>query len=318
MFAAIKRLNSPILFLLTAGCCWGSAAIAQDAVWRVGKASGEVVITNLGAQQASVSSETTLQPGDYVRTGQNGRVLLVRGEESMLISPNSVIQIPKQAKDGMSTTIVQRAGTILFEVEKRNVKHFQVDTPYLAAVVKGTQFQVAVERTGARVDVQRGQVEVREYRSGQYALVNAEQAAKVAAQGPSGLTLSGSGALSPVQQGAPRRSPVEALDLSKEQAAANTVSQPPQNSAGPSSINGAAILAQAQQSPFSATRSSSSTPQEDSWMSRYLPGGFDPKALHVRAGDTDFNLGIPLAAGFAVFFAVAIRRGWRNRKKKST
>ena len=51
---------------------------------------------------------------------------------------------PGAKKSELSTTIIQQAGSILLEVEKRNVKHFQVETPYLAAVVKGTQFRVTV------------------------------------------------------------------------------------------------------------------------------------------------------------------------------
>ena len=44
------------------------------------------------------------------------------------------------------------AGSILLDVEKRNVQHFEVETPYLAAVVKGTQFRVTVGPTGSRVE----------------------------------------------------------------------------------------------------------------------------------------------------------------------
>jgi len=315
----IKRLSTSILLLLTLGC-W--EASAQDTAWRVGKSSGEVVISGAnGAQQTSLSSETALAPGDYVRTGQTGRVLLVRGDESMLVSPNSVIQIPKENRDGMSTTIVQRAGTILFEVEKRNVKHFQVDTPYLAAVVKGTQFEVSVERAEARVDVRRGQVEVRDYKSGQYALVNPEQTAKVAAQGPSGLALSGSGTLSPVQQGAPRRSPVQALDPSEERMAANGAPQPAQPSAAAPAIDSSAILTPAKPSTSLLTRSdSASATKSDSWMGRVMPNAspLDPRTWKVRAGDTDFDLGIPFAAGIFVAFAVAVKRGWQKRRKKSS
>ena len=51
-----------------------------------------------------------------------------------------MIGLPLEKTDGLSTTIQQRAGSILLEVEKRNVTHFEVETPYLAAVVKGTQF----------------------------------------------------------------------------------------------------------------------------------------------------------------------------------
>src|SRR6185436_6771770 len=97
--------------------------------------------------------------GDSISTGPNGRVLLTRGAETILVSPNSSIGIPEKKGD-LSTTITQRAGTILLEVEKRNVKHFEVETPYLAAVVKGTQFRVTVDKATSRVDVVRGQVEV--------------------------------------------------------------------------------------------------------------------------------------------------------------
>ena len=113
---------------------------------------------------------SSLAIGDNISTGPNGRVLLTRGTETILVSPNSSIGIPEK-KGELSTTITQRAGTILLEVEKRNVKHFEVETPYLAAVVKGTQFRVSVNGKGTKVKVLRGQVQVADFKSGQYALV---------------------------------------------------------------------------------------------------------------------------------------------------
>lgn len=137
-----------------------SSAFAGDGgVWQVEKSSGEVWMGSSGVQQASVKADEMLKPGDTIRTGRNGRILLVRGEESILIAPNSVVGLPAEGKDGLATTITQQAGSILLEVEKKNVKHFEVETPYLAAVVKGTQFRVTVSSTGAKVDVVRGQVE---------------------------------------------------------------------------------------------------------------------------------------------------------------
>ena len=120
------------------------ALAADDGAWSVSKSSGEVWMSSTGTQAVSLGKEDVLKPGDSIRTGRNGRVLLVRGEETILVSPNSVIGLPAEKKEGLSTTIVQRAGSILLEVEKRNVKHFEVETPYLAAVVKGTQFRVSV------------------------------------------------------------------------------------------------------------------------------------------------------------------------------
>src|ERR1700744_3484665 len=149
-----------------------SAAFAgDDGVWSISKSSGEVWVTTSGAERASLRQEEPLKPGDVLRPGRNGRVLLVRGEETILVSPNSVIGLPTEKKDGMSTTILQQAGSILLEVEKRNVKHFEVETPYLAAVVKGTQFSVTINAANTRVDVSRGQVEDADFKSGQIAQV---------------------------------------------------------------------------------------------------------------------------------------------------
>ena len=82
-----------------------SAYAADDGAWTVSKSSGEVWLTSTGAQPASLKQEEFLKPGDTIRTGRTGRVLLKRGEESMMISPNSVIGVPAEKKEGLSTTI---------------------------------------------------------------------------------------------------------------------------------------------------------------------------------------------------------------------
>jgi hypothetical protein len=201
-----------MMLLLVAGA---SAMAADDGIWSVSKSSGEVWIASSGAEQVSLKQEDTLKPGDTIRTGRNGRVLLVRGEETILISPNSVIGVPTEKKDGLSTTILQQAGSILLEVEKKNVKHFEVETPYLAAVVKGTQFSVTVNAASTSVDVRRGQVEVSDFKSGQIAQVMPGQTATSFAHGKSGLSLTGSGTFNPIEQGKPRASSIERIPVPK-------------------------------------------------------------------------------------------------------
>ena len=184
----------------------GSNAHAQD-LWRISKSSGEISIMTEGFQPVALTAGMSLQPGSSIRTGQNGRVLLMRGNETVLISANSAISFPKSSKpNGMSTTILQQAGSILLEVEKRAINHFEVETPHLSAVVKGTRFHVTMSGNETRVGVFRGQVEVTEFNSGQHALVNAGQNATVSVQGSAGLSLSGMGTLGPIQQGTPRGS----------------------------------------------------------------------------------------------------------------
>ena len=192
-----------------------AASAADDGVWSVGKATGEVWVATSGAQQVSLNQQEALKPGDTIRTGRNGRVLLVRGEETILISPNSVVGLPTEKKDGLSTTIIQQAGSILLEVEKRNVKHFEVETPYLAAVVKGTQFSVTVNAGSTRVGVLRGQVEVSDFKTGQIAQVMPGQAATAFEHGKSGLSLSGAGTFNPIEHGKPRASTIERIPVPK-------------------------------------------------------------------------------------------------------
>jgi hypothetical protein len=204
--------------ILAMALALGAASIAHAGdgeAWSVSKSSGEVWMTTTGAQTVSLSQQDVLKPGDTIRTGRNGRVLLVRGAETILVSPNSAIGLPTENKDGLSTTIVQQAGSILLEVEKRNVKHFEVETPYLAAVVKGTQFRVSVNAASTSIEVIRGQVEVADFRSGQVAQVMPGQFATASAHGKPGLSLSGSGTFAPIEQGRPRASTIQQLMVPK-------------------------------------------------------------------------------------------------------
>ena len=222
---AVHRVSS----VLTAAFILATApaALAADGDdWIVGKSSGEVWLTGTGVHQASLKQEDFLKPGDTIRTGRTRRVLLKRGEETILISPNSVVGVPAQRKEGLSTTIVQQAGSILLEVEKRNVQHFEVETPYLAAVVKGTQFRVTIDAGKTSVDVIRGQVQVADFKTGQIAQVMAGQHATAFADGKNGLSLGGAGTLSPIEQGKPRapsieRVPVQRAGLSAPRNASN-------------------------------------------------------------------------------------------------
>src|SRR5689334_16750975 len=212
----VSRALASVFILATASVAF--AADGDD--WAVSKSSGEVWLTGSGVQQASLKQEDVLKPGDTVRTGRTGRVLLKRGDETILVSPNSVVGLPAQKKEGLSTTIKQQAGSILLDVEKRNVKHFEVETPYLAAVVKGTQFRVTVNAGKTTVDVVRGQVEVADFKSGQIAQVMAGQHATAFANGKAGLSLGGSGTFSPIEQGKPRAPSIDRVPVPRNGLAA--------------------------------------------------------------------------------------------------
>lgn len=192
-----------------------TATEAEDASWTVAKVTGEVWTVTSGAQQVSLGLDNVLKVGDSIQTGSNGRVLLKRGKESILVAPNSSIGLPSENEGNLSTTILQQAGSILVDVEKRNENHFAIETPSLVAVVKGTQFRVSIGKNNTAVDVLRGKVEVADFKTGQFAYVLPGQHAKVFPGGASGLKLSGSGALGKVQHGTPRVPRVQPLSIPK-------------------------------------------------------------------------------------------------------
>lgn len=102
----------------------------------------------------------TVLDGERVRTGADGRVELVRGAEVIDLDPGTQIELHEGA--GKLTSIELSSGVITANVERRNVQHFSVQTPYMAAVVKGTVFRVIVAGGAARVEVERGTVQVQD------------------------------------------------------------------------------------------------------------------------------------------------------------
>jgi len=273
----------------------GSNAHAQD-LWRISKSSGEVSIMTEGFQPVALTAGMNLQPGSSIRTGQNGRVLLMRGNETVLISANSAISFPKSSRpNGMSTTILQQAGSILLEVEKRAINHFEVETPHLSAVVKGTRFHVTMSGNDTRVGVFRGQVEVTDFLSGQHALVNSGQNATVSVQGAPGLSLSGMGTLSPIQQGTPRgSSPADSTP----------------DDAMPAPSPSAPVQRQAR-APMAGEFDNVALPEQDATRREgWGPGltALGERALASKKEIDALSLAFPFAIGTLVALGIAVRR----------
>jgi len=293
--------------LVAVWACW--TATAEDGQWHVSKASGDVSLTLQDGQRGAATEETILNPGETVRTGPNGRVLLVRGEETILVSPNSVIVIPAQKVSGLATTILQPAGTTVLEVEKRNVKHFEVETPYLAAVVKGTKFRVTVNESGSTVDVIRGEVEVTDFKSGQYALVQQNQAAKVAAVGTVGLSLSGTGVLAPVRQGTPRHSSISPATIA--QANMPATKPEPAAQARPDAL----LRNKAEPAADGAGLLAKSDTLWDSILARFGKGGAQGTGRGSLNDDISFTISVAAAVGVVVAIGVGVGRRRQRRKQ---
>ena len=119
-----------------------AAAYAGTPGWSVSESNGPVFVSKPGLSKTSaVARGAALSSGDIVSTGKGGRAVLVRGGEYLTVAANTTVQLT-EPKAGAFTQIVQTFGNVVFKIQKKTTPHFQVNTPYLAAVVKGTTFSV--------------------------------------------------------------------------------------------------------------------------------------------------------------------------------
>lgn len=126
--------------------------------WRVVDTAGVVRVGGPGFMPAALTRDQDLPADAWIETGA-GRAVLVRGQESMIVEPNSRVQLPGAPVNG-NTQVLQSMGSAIYKIGKQKQPHFQVDTPYMAAVVKGTAFTVSVDDDEASVMVTEGLVEV--------------------------------------------------------------------------------------------------------------------------------------------------------------
>ncbi len=132
--------------------------------WTVQFHSGDVSVSSVGA-----TDWRTPEPGQvlsapfHIRTGATGEMILLRGEDTLLVSPESRIEVRavEHSPDiGLVTRIQQAVGSLVYQVEKRSRQRFEVHTPYLVSVVKGTTFTISVTEHDTSVSLNEGSLEV--------------------------------------------------------------------------------------------------------------------------------------------------------------
>lgn len=132
----------------------------QAAEWLVERVSGTVAVSSDGGTWRAVRSGQAIPNAHWIRTGPKARVLLSKGNERIMFRENTTAAISVSQPSGQKTKISQRHGSILVSAQKRRKQHLSVVTPHLAAVVKGTVFEVTVSRNQSAVRVDEGRVRV--------------------------------------------------------------------------------------------------------------------------------------------------------------
>ncbi len=131
-------------------------------------------------QWQALRTGARIEPGSVVRTDASGRMELTNGLDTIRLSPSSELELPAE-QSGPVTRIMHWIGTAFFHVGKRAGPQFEVDTPYIVAIVKGTQFTTTVTEAGASINVSEGTVGVSAARGGPSIDITAGESASVSA-----------------------------------------------------------------------------------------------------------------------------------------
>ena len=138
---------------------FAGATVAFASDWQLREVTGSVRVALPARPVGNGAVGQVLPIGSSVTTGGNGRAVITNGQQRIVVGPNSRTTLAPEA--GGMTRVLQDLGSALFQVDRQRAPHFRVETPLLAAVVKGTTFTVSVEPQGDQVHVAEGLVEVR-------------------------------------------------------------------------------------------------------------------------------------------------------------
>ncbi len=136
---------------------WATLTAAES--WTIIRTANDVRFTSDGKTWNTAKPGMALPETVWVRTGPASRVILAQGETRIIYRPDTLARIADQS-DTRTTKVHQRRGSIQYDVEPREQRSMSIVTPHLAAVVKGTVFDVNVEARGSNVEVERGSVGV--------------------------------------------------------------------------------------------------------------------------------------------------------------
>ena len=230
----MRFILSTIMCLFVA-CLSGTVSAATEE-WVAARATAQVAYTTDNQTWIPLQKGMTVPNKAWISTGPRGRLQLVRGTESIAFQPNTLASIITQGGEvNRKTEVVQQLGQISLEIEKRQQPHTTVQTPFLAAVVKGTRFTVDVSETSAAVAVDRGLVQVTDFLSGERSELGAGQGARVDG---AGMTVAGVSKKPAITRVAPSTPKVSVRGTVTREAAKSGKGKSKEASAGKSSGKG--------------------------------------------------------------------------------
>ncbi len=191
MLPRVHRFLSIGLALAT--CSAVCAADSRDAAgWTAVDATGPVHARTAYArshQWDRVRTGDTLAPLTAVRTGGRGETTLAAGARTLVVGPDSEVELPALVAGDRAAEALQDRGTVDYEIPGAGDSTLDVVTPYLVAAAESATFRVTLASGAAVVDVFEGAVVVTSRLDGASVVVGAGEGASVDTETAAGLAL---------------------------------------------------------------------------------------------------------------------------------
>ena len=128
----------------------------------------EIVLTAFKGDVEITSRDSAIEPhtgavlvlAATLRTGADGSAELKQGDTSIGVGSDTHLEFPAQEAAGPIDRVSQPSGNAFYSVGPRGSRKMRVETPYLVAVIKGTQFNVAVTGDSSTISLHEGVLEI--------------------------------------------------------------------------------------------------------------------------------------------------------------
>src|SRR6516165_10333916 len=148
-----------LMLLVSTGTAFAGPAGTLDVT--VASVQGDVSVT-VQARRLDVHKGDVVPLPATIYTGPSGSIELRQGKTTLSLAPNSQLVIPASTVPGEPIDrVIQTRGNAFYNVAKRETRKLHVESAYLVAVVKGTQFSVVAQEESATISLFEGRLEVR-------------------------------------------------------------------------------------------------------------------------------------------------------------
>ena len=273
-----------------------------DGHWVVAMRAGDVVWRDqANAAWTSAQTGQVVPARSEIETGADGALVLVVGGDRLVMASNSRLVLPPR-EPGQDQRLHHEHGRLRVDVEPRAGREVEVRTPLLSLGIKGTSFELVVDRRQSSILVLAGVVAVTPPDGGRAIDLGPREGLRQAADAtvpPRRLELADLAPLvdrvEPVRWHLPHTEPSEALEVGWS---ARPVASAPAQPAG----DGAAGLPRgAAGAPQGAHRSSG-------WRSGWLDHQTSLLTILLIAGGGLVILAVPTS-----MLGQSLRQQWRNR-----